>query len=349
MAKELNCKFFICEDDPSKGIERYDFYLLKNFQGTLKKKPLIGNFYWQQNTVNLITKPYDLYIVGGPFCLSYWLLIILSKFSKKKVASWSHGIYGRENKIRKLIKKLYFNLCDLNFVYNNRAIELMTEIGIQEQKIARVGNSLDTDGNLAIRKSLIKNNIYKKLFKNDFHTLIFVGRISKEKRLDILIESMKILYEKGLFLNLIVVGKDIDEVYLKNIVKLNKLEKYVYLYGPCYDDSILGDLFYNADICVSPGNVGLTAISALTFGCPVITHNNFNHQGPEFEAIKPGFTGDFFKQNDSEDLAKVIHKWILNTNTEKRKEIKTYAFYEVDNHWNIYSEVQAFKHALTRI
>lgn len=43
---------------------------------------------------------------------------------------------------------------------------------------------------------------------------------------------------------------------------------------------------------------------SMMFGCPVITHNNFNWQMPEYEAIKPGITGDFFKMDDVSDLVK---------------------------------------------
>ncbi|NOU59228.1 glycosyltransferase [Marinifilum caeruleilacunae] len=347
MAKELDCDFYICEDDPSKGIKTYDYSQLINYRDSLLPRSIVGNFYWLKNAVSLINKPYDLYIVGGPFCLSYWVLILLTKFSRKNVASWSHGIYGREKKLRKLIKTWYYKLCDINFVYNERAIKLMTECGVQKKKIISVGNSLDTDEDLRVRKSLIKSDIFREYFNNDFPTLIFVGRVTKEKRLDMIIDSMKILNAKGVYLNFVVVGKDIDGVNLNDLVKLNGLEKYVYLYGPCYDNTILGNLFYNADVCVSPGNVGLTAISAMTFGCPVITHGDFSYQGPEFEAINPNFTGDFFRQGDVEDLANVIQKWLDNTNSKKREEIRINTFSEVDNRWNIYSEVQAFKQSLT--
>ena len=70
-----------------------------------------------------------------------------------------------------------------------------------------------------------------------------------------------------------------------------------WLYGACYDDLTLAELFYNSHVCVSPGNVGLTAIHALSFGCPVISHGNFPYQMPEFESIIPSITGDFLQQD----------------------------------------------------
>ncbi len=72
----------------------------------------------------------------------------------------------------------------------------------------------------------------------------------------------------------------------------------------------LRNFSYNASVCVSPGNIGLTAIHALSFGCPIITHNNFAEQMPEFESIKPSKTGYFYQQGDIADLKDKIRKVI---------------------------------------
>ena len=114
------------------------------------------------------------------------------------------------------------------------------------------------------------------------------------------------------------------------------------MYGPCYEEEELGEIFYNSAICVSPGNVGLTAIHSLTFGCPVITHGNFSHQGPEFEAIKEGITGSFFKENDKNDLTSKIKFWI-DRSTEEREHTRVEAFKEIDRKWNIDSQIETLK------
>ena len=43
-----------------------------------------------------------------------------------------------------------------------------------------------------------------------------------------------------------------------------------------------------ANVTVSPGPIGLTAIQSLTYGVPAITNDEFSTQGPEFETIEPG-------------------------------------------------------------
>ncbi len=76
----------------------------------------------------------------------------------------------------------------------------------------------------------------------------------------------------------------------------NQSKGRIWLYGACYDEEIIGELIFNAQLCVSPGNVGLTAMHSLVYGTPVITHNNFSNQSPEFEAIIDGKTGSFSKK-----------------------------------------------------
>lgn len=80
---------------------------------------------------------------------------------------------------------------------------------------------------------------------------------------------------------------------LQQQVKSYNLANNIWFYGACYDEIKNAALIYNADLCVSPGNVGLTAMHSMVFGTPVITHNDFKWQMPEFEAIEPGKTGDF--------------------------------------------------------
>ena len=74
-------------------------------------------------------------------------------------------------------------------------------------------------------------------------------------------------------------------------------------------------------MCVSPGNVGLTAIHSLTYGTPVLTHDDFNFQMPEAEAIKENISGIFFRINNANDLSKNQDFQKSNFNKSKVREI----------------------------
>ena len=111
----------------------------------------------------------------------------------------------------------------------------------------------------------------------------------------------------------------------------------MWFYGACYDELENATLLYNADLCVSPGNVGLTAMHALTFGTPVITHNNFPMQMPEYEAVINGKTGMFFSYNDVNNLAQTINKWM--TTSKSRDEIRESCYNVIDDKYNPHKQI----------
>ena len=97
-------------------------------------------------------------------------------------------------------------------------------------------------------------------------------------------------------------------------------------------------------MCVSPGNVGLTAIHAMMFGTPVITHNDFPYQGPEFEAIKSGVTGDFFSKGDVDSMKMVIIKWFKEH--ENREAVRMSCYSEIDENWNPHIQVRIISNVI---
>ncbi len=80
--------------------------------------------------------------------------------------------------------------------------------------------------------------------------------------------------------------------------------------GPIYCSDALGLFYDSVALTVVPASVGLTAIQSLAHGVPVISDSEIEGQGPEWEAIRPGVTGDLYKPNDLENLAAVIGVWI---------------------------------------
>ncbi len=81
-------------------------------------------------------------------------------------------------------------------------------------------------------------------------------------------------------------------------VNYHSLQDRVNFFGASYDEELNYRLIACSDCCISPGEVGLTAIHSLMYGTPVITHNNFDQQMPEYEAIIPKYNGDYFNFND---------------------------------------------------
>lgn len=293
-----------------------------------------GPFYWQQGVVGQIRNYDTLLMLGELYCLSTWVILLLrhTLFTKKRVFLWSHGWYGKESLIKRIIKQWFFSLSDATFLYGHHAEKTAQEQGYKKDNLLVIHNSLNYELQRKIRDRLKPSNIYTKHFGNNFPVLIFIGRLTPIKRLDQLITALALLHKRGSDYNLVFVGEGSEYTYLQKMIQEKDLSSRVWFYGSCYDESVNAELLYNADLCIAPGNVGLTAMHSMVYGTPVMTHNDKAWQMPEFEAISAGQTGDFFIRNNVEDMANKIDLW-FEKNKDIRERIRRNCFNEIDTSW----------------
>lgn len=343
MDHELKCDFYF-GDKVESQIQKMDYSLLAGFKKILKNRPLWNTgFRWQKGAVSLIFKPYKYFLITGePAYVSSWLLILLSKFTGKKVFAWTHGLKKPVETKGEKLQKMFFKLCDTLLLYGEYGKNIMLEEGFSKDKLVPIFNSLDYDRQLALRDKLTSKDLYSDHFGNKFPVIIYIGRLQNSKKLDQLVKAIQILFKNGQPCNLVLVGKEVEPTPLHRMVSEFEIENRIWFYGPCYEEDQIGKLLYNADVCVSPGPVGLTAIHALSYGCPVISNDHFETQMPEHEVIRPGKTGAFFKQDDIESLATTIEQWI-GLDTQNREVIRKEAYQIIDETWNPNYQIQVLK------
>lgn len=306
----------------------------------------IGPFYWVYGMWHILwNKKYQKYLMMGhsrnlsTFC---FLLVKKFLFPKKKVYLWTHGLYGKESYIELLWKKLLLELADELFIYGDYACNLMIKEGFNSKKLHAIHNSLAYDVQLELRNKMRETDIYSTHFFNTNPVLIFIGRLNFVKRLDILLDALFKLKNDGENYNLILVGNGPEKNKLIKKVNDLGLTESVWFYGECYDEQKNAELIYNADLCVSPGNIGLTAIHSLMFGTPALTHNDFRKQMPEFEVIKEGETGDFFKNENYFDLATKISQWFIKVKGQ-RDDVRKACYKIIDISWNPHYQIELLK------
>lgn len=342
--KEFECDMYF-GNNINANIKKLDLLILKNAQ-ELKSIWFSKKIYWIVGSIGLIFKPYKKYLLTGEsYCISDWIIIILAKILRKEIYIWNHGWYGKEKVVKIYMKKFLFSFVSGFFLYGEYAKKLMIEQGISENNLHVIFNSLDYKGMLGVRKKLSNSDIYTSKFKNHGPVLSFVGRLQPVKKLDLLILALKSLKAKGREINLVIIGDGDDKERLEKLVCAYSLTQNVWFYGSCYDEMEIGMLIYNAALCVSPGNVGLTAIHSLSYGTPVITHNDFKHQMPEFEAIIPGKTGAFFIANDLNSLEFEIESW-LDSHPYKDENIIEDCYKIIDNRYNPHYQINVIKNVL---
>jgi glycosyltransferase involved in cell wall biosynthesis len=341
--KELNCDFVF--GDKMDDVKKMDYVLLSHFKKEVKNTTFISPFYYQKGVLSLIKENYTHYVMLGDLnCITTWFMLFLIRLKGKKIYFWSHGWYGKESKIRKTLKKVFFGLATGTFLYGNYAKKLMIANGINKNKLHVIYNSLAYDEQIEIRKGLVPTNIFKNHFKNDLHNLIFIGRLTKVKQLDLLLQALFQLNKQSFKYNLTLIGDGEMKQELYRLTQKLNLKENVWFYGATYNELELSELVYNADLCVSPGNVGLTAMLSLTYGCPVITHNNFAYQMPEFEAIEHSKTGNFFRQNDTDSLVVTIRDWFKSS--QDREYIRKQCYEIIDTKYNPHYQLEVMKRVI---
>lgn len=281
-------------------------------------------------------------VLGDMFILSNWIIALLVRLKRSKMFFWGHGLYGNEGIIKRFFRRLFLSLAHGHFLYGDHAKKLMIDERFPSERLHVVYNSLDYDLHRAIRRSVLDGQFYtsRGYFKNNsLPVLIFVGRLTSIKRIDLLIDAVANLKRKGVLLNLMIIGEGREMSYLKHIA--SSIADQIYFYGACYDEVETGKLIANADLCVSPGNVGLTAIHSLSFGTPVCANGDMTIQMPEAEAIICGETGIRFY---GEALEVVIERWF--STTRNRGRIRNHCYDMIDSRYNPRFQADVFKRCL---
>jgi glycosyltransferase involved in cell wall biosynthesis len=275
----------------------------------------IGPFAFQENLFDeLRSSNADCFILlGNPYFISSWFVAFYLRFTGRPVYFWTHGwLSNKENWLKRIFRNIFFSLADGLFLYGNRAKEIGVSQGFNPKKLHVINNSLDF-----LFQSEIFNRIQKtdiKQYKAEFgfsqekKILICSARLTKKCRFDILLNAVSLLqHVTPNSIQIVLIGEGPELKFLHELSETLGLD--VIFWGACYDEEKLCKLYYVSDLTVSPGKVGLTAIHSMTYGTPVLTHNNFDNQMPEYEAIIPGVTGDFFEEGSVNDLARVIELW----------------------------------------
>lgn len=276
------------------------------------------HFLWQSGLLRLtLSRRFDVIIyLGSMYFLSTWVSALCARLSGVKVLMWSHGYLRPEHGIRGFLRRNFYRIANGMLLYGHRARQLMLQDGFPGHRLYVIYNSLDYFAQRSIRERTSAEAIQAtraRLFAHPtLPVLFFVGRLTHRKRLDMLVAAVARLHREGSPVNLLLIGTGPAEQQMRQLAAASQIADYLHFHGACYREEQLGSLIVAADICVSPGDVGLTAIHAMAYGKPVITHGDVSHQMPEAEAIIPGETGDLFTYGDEASLAKTLAAWIAD-------------------------------------
>jgi glycosyltransferase involved in cell wall biosynthesis len=313
---------------------------------------LTKDIYWQSGVLKicLSSEFQTIIFLGNMYCLSTWLGSLLARLKGKRVIMWTHGFLSEENNIKEYTRRLFYKLSNAFLLYGNRAKAIMLKHGFQDKQLYVVYNSLDynlqkkyRDGLLGWNSIELRSNFFE---YPDNPTLVFIGRLTPQKKLEMLLKIVPILDKKEQRVNILLVGDGCERHSLKELGLALGISNRLHFFGPCYNENTIAHLITLSDICIAPGEVGLTAMHSLAYGTPVLTHDDFATQMPEFEAIIDGVNGAFFKKNDINDLAAKVSDWLSKINTTKSPH---HTYDVIDKYYNPHYQMKVINRAVRNL
>ena len=235
---------------------------------------------------------------------SFWLVNKkLKKILECPIVSLVHlfnsarpvGIYKKM--VYKIVEKYYLNTVDALIV--NSKDTLNQANNMLSKKLLPYVIALPCGDNFSVVEKNYKDYNKEKL------KIIFVGNISQQKGLHILLKAIHIVDKK---ITLSVIGReDIELRYINNIKKyiaINKLESRIKFHGLLSGEN-LKEQYLRHDVFVLPSvneAYGIVFLEAMQFGLPVIGYN----LGGAKEIIEDGVNGYLIDSEDHKRLAEII-------------------------------------------
>ena len=266
----------------------------------------LPGLFWQKGILKIDISEADIVVVCGvPRNIATIFLLIKAKILGIKTIWWGHYWSATSNKIwlklRMLIAKLSYSIL---FYTDYEVEEYLIKNYSKNKKVGSLNNGINNERIIYLRK----NYDFSKRKKN----ILFIGRVTEKAKLELLIEALKNKMLKDYRLDIIGEGEMLNEI--KNKVNNYKINKRVVFHKQTSDEEYISKIANKAAFFVYPGSVGLSLIHAMTYGLPVIIHNNRSHQMPEFAAFEDSITGLSFNEESINDLTKTIMKMMSSGN-----------------------------------
>jgi glycosyltransferase involved in cell wall biosynthesis len=273
-----------------------------------------GPFMWQWGAFTACLNPaWDTVIMHAvPHWPCTWMGALAARLLGKRVFFWGHGYLSRPQGLKGIIRRLFYALPHQHMFYGRFSKAHALQCGWPAQKLHVIYNSMDLAEQLAAKEKVTADRpaeIRRQLFGSDQMPVVAcTTRLIAMRRLDLLVDAMALLKERGVTANLLLVGDGPERAKLQTQAAACGVP--VHFEGACYDEGRLAELLLATSVTVAPSRIGLTAIHSMTYGVPVVSHDDPDDQGPEWEAIVPGKTGSHYAKGDVNSLADAIAQWI---------------------------------------
>lgn len=277
--------------------------------------------------------------------------LLKARWKGIRTVLWGHGTSKRDSSLRRRLRYIVTHLADGVIFYDKQTAEQMVKAGLLSKKKAHVApNAIDSNNINAVRLSLAEQPELLQEFCETkgitpTHTILFVSRLHRDNRLDLLLEAMPIILSQHPEAKVLIVGKgDVEQERLVELAAERSISKAIVFSGPVFDETELGKHFLSSSVFCYPENIGLSFLHALHYGLPVITCNDRSRQNPEFCHFEDGINGYLYQADSPENLAMKICS--LLQDSDKRTQMASHNLEFASKHLSIQAMADGFIRSL---
>ena len=282
-----------------------------------------------------------------------YALAILKVIFRFKLVLWHGGVpYRDPAKIEEYVRKIdtkkmglptfrsFLRNCDRFVLYSDHAKTFFREyFFIPEGKMFVAPNSPDTQLYQNVKERIAftsgREIIRSRYCDNENKMILTVGRLNKQRRLDLLLKAYKKIRDEYPHVSFVIIGDGPEKPGMEKL-SLDMGLQDVFFVGEIYNDRELAKYYACACIYAYSGVASLALKIAMTMGVPVV---GFDY-GLEVHAIQEGITGFVVPFGDWEALASRV--LFLLKNEDRREVLSTAAGKVIRDGMNLDSMVKGF-------
>jgi len=247
---------------------------------------------------------FDVVIFEGTFgIITNWISALCCRLKGIPFLWWTCGwekqTHGMSRRVKGWFVSRLVKAAAYTIAYGTEAKEYLIDHGAREDRVVVAQNTIDTSFIISEFVSLNESGraLRARLGIADKKVLLFVGRLTAAKRVDLLLHAFKTVAGCRSGVALVIVGNGSEKERLRRLAKDENLQDVIFVEGT-YDD--VYPYFAACDVFVLPGLGGLAINQAMAFGKPVISGPA---DGTEKDLIIDGENGYLLRTQTSDELA----------------------------------------------
>ena len=300
MAKEVGSGFFVYASfEGNLGALEVDRAGIEWLRSLEPLKSIIPGLEWQPGALSIpLSRGDTLVVSGAPRTVSTLVLIAKAKLLGVRVVWWGHYWSSTSKSWRASIRLGLMRLADSVVFYTDQEVdEYSRRYSVREAKpVIGLNNGLDAAAIDRYRTT------YSSVSRQ--RDLIFIGRLVPKANLELLLQAM--VLPACAHMHLDIVGDGPSRTALAELSVGLGVDSRVRWHGALVEESEIAKVANKCKAFVFPGNVGLSLIHGLSYGLPVVVHDNRWEHAPEIAALQVGVNGSTFRQGDAPSLAHVL-------------------------------------------